>query len=226
MGILARFNDIIQANVNALLDKMEDPSKMIDQYLRDLTEALADVKRETAGVMAEEARTKRLVEENKAEAEKYAALAKKALAAGNEDDARVFISKKQQLESNGAGLAAAYAAAHENAVKMRQMHDKLVGDIETLNNRRQMIKAKVSVAKAQEKVNEFGVATDKTSDAISAFDRMEDKANRMLDTANAMAELNSKPIDEAKALEEKYKSAGTDVAVEDELAQMKRELGL
>ena len=52
MGILARFTDIIQANVNAVLDKMEDPAKMIDQYLRELTDNRAEVKRETAGVMA------------------------------------------------------------------------------------------------------------------------------------------------------------------------------
>ncbi|HAY98220.1 MAG TPA: phage shock protein A, partial [Mesotoga sp.] len=45
MEILDRFNDIIKSNVNALLDKMENPSKMIDQYLRELTEDLAEVKR-------------------------------------------------------------------------------------------------------------------------------------------------------------------------------------
>lgn len=105
MGILARFTDIIQANVNAVLDKMEDPAKMIDQYLRELTDNLAEVKRETAGVMAEEARTKRLMDENQAEVERYAGLAKKALQAGNEEDAKVFIAKKQQEESTGAGLA-------------------------------------------------------------------------------------------------------------------------
>ena len=41
MGILQRFSDIIQANVNAILDKMEDPAKMIDQYLRELADNLA-----------------------------------------------------------------------------------------------------------------------------------------------------------------------------------------
>ena len=58
MAILERFNDIIKANINAVLDKMEDPSKMIDQYLADMMDDLAEVKRETAGVMAEETRTK------------------------------------------------------------------------------------------------------------------------------------------------------------------------
>ena len=48
MGILEHFTDIISANVNALLDKVEDPAKMIDQYLRQMTEDLAEVKRETA----------------------------------------------------------------------------------------------------------------------------------------------------------------------------------
>ena len=57
MGMLDRFADIVKANINDLLDKSEDPAKMIDLYLRDLTENLAEVKQETAGVMAEEART-------------------------------------------------------------------------------------------------------------------------------------------------------------------------
>ena len=118
MGILSRFGDIVQANVNAVLDKMEDPSKMIDQYLRELNENLAEVKKETAGVMAEETRTRRLMEENQAEAARYEDLAKQALLAGNEGDAKVFLAKKQQLESAGAGLVTAYTAAHENAVKM------------------------------------------------------------------------------------------------------------
>ena len=56
MAILERFADIIKANINDLLDKCEDPAKMIDQYLRDLTEDLAEVKKETAAVMAEETR--------------------------------------------------------------------------------------------------------------------------------------------------------------------------
>ena len=226
MGILQRFSDIIQANVNAILDKMEDPAKMIDQYLRELADNLAEVKQETAGVMAEEVRTKRLVDENAAEVAKYTDLAKKALQAGNEADAKVFISKKQQLESAGAGLASAYASAHENAEKMRQMHDKLVSDIETLKSRRETIKAKVAVAKTQQKVNEVSSASDKASGAMSAFDRMEEKADRMLDEANAMSQLNAAPVDEAKALEEKYSAAATDASVDSELEQMKKELGL
>lgn len=226
MGMLDRFTDIVKANINDLLDKAEDPGKMIDQYLRDLTENLAEVKRETAGVMAEEARTKRLVDENAADIAKYDDLARKALTAGNEDDARTFLAKKQELEAKAASLKATYDAAHENAAKMRQMHDKLVGDIEQLSGRREAIKAKVAVAKTQDKVNEFASGADKAAGAASAFDRMEAKADQMLDRSNAMHELSQQPVDEAAALEAKYAAAGTDAAVDDELAKLKKELGL
>ena len=226
MGILSRFGDIISSNVNALLDKAEDPAKMVDEYLRKANKDLAEVKKETAGVMAEESRTKRLLDSNEAEVAKYNSLAQKALVAGNDDDARVFLTKKQELESLGAGLHTAYASAHENAVRMRELHDKLVKDINSLTARRQTIKAKLAVAKTQERVNKMGTGADKLQGSMGAFDRMEEKANRMLDEANAMSELNSQAIDEAQALEQKYKSSDTSASVEDELASMKAKLGL
>ena len=226
MAILERFADIIKANINDLLDKCEDPAKMIDQYLRDLTEDLAEVKKETAAVMAEETRTKRMLDDNAAEVQRFEGLARKALAAGNEGDARVFLGKKQQLEEKAASLQATYDAAHANAEKMRQMHDKLVGDIETLHSRREMVKAKVAVAKTQERVNQMGASADKAAGAMSAFERMERKADQMLDQANAMAELNSAPVDAAAELEKKYASAAGDAAVDAELAKLKAEMGL
>lgn len=225
MGILDRFGDIVKANINAVIDRMEDPEKMIDQYLRKMMDDLAEVKNSTAGVMAEETRTKRLVDENEAEVKKYEEFAKRALTAGNEEDARVFLQKKQELEATGAGYQTAYAAAHENAIKMRQMHDKLVKDIETLRGRREMIKAKVSVAKTQETINRTASSAEGSQTAMDAFGRMEDKANRMLDQANAKAELNMDPIDEAKELEEKYASSGS-ASVDAELEELKKQMGL
>lgn len=226
MGMLDRFTDIIKANVNDLLDRAEDPSKMVDQYLRDLTESLAEVKQETAGVMAEEARTERQVKENEADISKYDGLARAALEAGNEGDARTFLAKKQQLVAKGEGLRAAAEAAHENATKMREMHDKLVGDIEQLKSRREAIKAKVAVAKTQDKVNKMSSAGDRAAGAMSAFDRMEAKADEMLDRSNAMSELSSEPADAAAELEKKYADSASTAAVDAELARLKEEMGL
>lgn len=226
MGILDRFTDIIKANINDLLDRAEDPAKMIDQYMRELTDNLAEVKKETAAVMAEESRTKRLVDQNAAEVAKYQGLARRALEAGNEGDARVFLAKKQELESKGQALSTTYEAAKANAQKMRDLHDKLVTDIETLNGRREAIKAKVSVAKTQSKVNEFSSGADKAEGAMAAFARMEAKADQMLDQANAEAELSKSAGDRAAELEAQYAAAGNTKAVDDELARLKAEMGL
>lgn len=225
MGIIKRFGDIMSANINALLDKAEDPEKMIDQCLRNLNNDLNKVKAETAAVMADEQRAKRELDECNAEVAKLQSYAEKALVAGNEADARTFLAKKQQAVEKQTALQQAYDLANANAMKMRQMHDKLVKDINELNSRRDAIKAKVQVAKTQERMNKMTSSVGDSTSSLAAFDRMEAKANKMLDQANAMAELNSAPVDEFADLASKYDSAPA-AAVDDELAALKAQMGL
>ena len=225
-GILQRFKDIMSANINALLDKAEDPEKMIDQCLRNLNEDLAKVKAETAAVMADEQRAKRELDACNEEIAKYQTLAEKAVLAGNDGDAKQFLAKKAEIASKQVSLQQAYDLAAANSMKMRQMHDKLVKDISELNSRREAIKAKVRVAKAQERINQLTSSIGSSEASLSAFDRMEAKANTMLDRANAMAELNtSSSVDPLDDLAQKYDSSPS-VAVEDELAALKAKMGV
>ena len=222
MGILTRFTDIMKSNINALLDKCEDPAKMIDQTLRDLREDLAEVKKETANIIADAKSADRQVKE---EITKYTTAAQNALKAGNEDDARTLIAKKQQYESNLVSYKKTQELTHANADKMRQMHDKLVNDIETLEARRDAIKATVASAKAQEHINKIVSGGDKAKSSMESFERYEKKAEKMLDAATAEAELNAH-TSAASTLADKYTSNGSDASVEDELAAMKAKLGL
>ena len=153
-------------------------------------------------------------------------ISQKAIKAGQDDDARVFLTKKQELEDIGVSLAKTYATAHENASKMRQMHDKLASDIEKLKQRQSMLKAQISVADTKEKINQANQSIGKTQGSIGSFKRMEEKISARLDQADAMAELNEEPEDEAKQLEQKYAQKHESAAVEDELARMKQALGL
>ena len=225
MGILKRFKDIMASNINALLDKAEDPEKMIDQYLRDIQEDLRNVKSETATVMAEEQRCKRQLDECDAEIAKMQNYAEKALLAGNEADAMKFLEKKNQLIQKQVPLQQAYDAAAANSAKMKQLHDKLTKDVQDLNNRRDAIKAKVQVAKTQEKMNKMVGSIGDSSASLAAFDRMEAKANSMLDKANAMSELNSMGGDSIDDLASKY-DAAPNADVQDELAALKAKMGL
>ncbi|MBO5426192.1 MAG: PspA/IM30 family protein [Lachnospiraceae bacterium] len=226
MGIISRFKDIMAANINALLDKAEDPEKMIDQTMRNLTKDLGEVKEQTAAVMADEQRCKRELDECNSEIAKMQSYAEKALLAGNEADAMKFLEQKNTLTAKQTSLQQTYDVAAANAMKMRQMHDKLVKDINELNARRDAIKAKMKVAKTQQKLNEMTSSMTDSSSSIAAFERMEAKANSMLDQANAMTELNMSTEESGvDSLAAKY-DAAPDAAVAEELAALKAKMGL
>lgn len=224
MGILERFSTIMKSNINALLDKAEDPVKMSDQLLRDAMEDLAKVKQETASVMAAEKAAKREVDECRADVEKYGKAAKNALLSGNEDDARKLLAKKQEKEALLASLETAYASAMTNTQNMRAMYDKLQADVEAIKARQTAIKTKAAVAKAQETVNRVTSGTAKKESARSSLDKLEARVDTRLDTANATAQLEAEAHADG-ALVDKYSTASP-ASVDDELAAMKAELGL
>ena len=227
MGIMTRFKDIMAANINALLDKAEDPEKMIDQYLRNLESDFAKVKAETASIMAEEKSAKRKLDECDEEIAKMGEYARKAVAAGNDNDARQFLTKKSELTQKREVLVKNYELAKDNSTKMRQMHDKLESDISEMKSKRDMLKAKVKVAETQKKINEMGAGLESAGNNAAAFERMEDKVNRMLDEADAIGELNkSASGNDIDDLASKYDTADTGSDVDDELAKLKAEMGI
>lgn len=225
MGILTRFKDIMASNVNALLDKCEDPEKMIDQYIRNLEDDYAEVKAETASVMAEAKSAQRKVDECNDEIKKMSEYAVKAVTAGNDDDARKFLAKKSELTEKLAALQQTLDVANANAAKMKEMHAKLEGDLASMKAKRDTLKAKVKVAEAQQKINKLGASADKAGNSMAAFARMEEKIDRMTDEANAMAELDSGK-DDVDSLAAKYDDTNSSSSVDDELAALKASLGM
>ena len=166
------------------------------------------------------------MDECNAEIAKFQNYAVKAVEAGNDEDAKQFLLKKNQLVEKQTSLNQAYTLAADNAAKMRQMHDKLVADINELNTKKEAIKAKLAVAKTQERINKIGSSVAGAENNMSAFGRMEAKVDKMLDEANAMAELNDLSAnDPTAALAAKYEEKQEATAVDDELAALKASLG-
>lgn len=227
MGIITRFKDIMESNLNALLDKCEDPEKMIDQYLRNAKDDYAKVKAETASIMAEEKSAKRKLDACEEEIQRMTDYAMKAVTAGNDNEAKQFLEKKADLSSKLAVLQQDYQAAQANASKMREMHDKLEKDVKSLESRRDMLKAKMKVAKTQEKLNNLTSGISNASGSLDAFSRMEDKVNKKLDEVAAMEELNGSMESESiEDLAKKYDDHAQTSAVDDELAALKAKMGL
>lgn len=192
MGILSRFSQIMRANMNALLDKADDPEKAIDQYMRSLNSDLGQVKAETAAVLADERRAKRALDESSAEIRKLQRYAERSVEAGDEEKAVQFLERKEKQTEQHSDLQAAYEAAASNAANMKQMQDKLVSDMAKLEARHAELKGKLADASMQQKLN---------TGSSTAFNQLEEKANQAMNEAMALAELRAgKQEDDLDAL--------------------------
>ena len=138
MGILSRFSDIMSANINSLLSKAEgaNADKLLEKYLRDAKDNIAQVKAETAAVIAEETGLARKLDDNETNCKKYESYAVAAVKSGNDADARKFLTYKSHLETERVELAAQYHRAKDNSEKMRQMLKKLSEDVVAAESKR------------------------------------------------------------------------------------------
>lgn len=219
MSIVERFTTIMKSNINALLDKCENPSKMIDQYIRDCREDLAEAKKETAIVMAEETRCRKLLEDNQRKIDRYLEVAKSAIAAGEDNVAEEAIAKKQELEEKAREYQKLYDVASQNADKLKKAYNKLVNDLRELESRRDTIKAKAAIVKTQQRVSGFSnKGFGKTMDAI---DRMEAKVDSDLAISEAYDSLGEEIQDDSDKIIEDFCKG----SVKDELAKLKAEMG-
>jgi phage shock protein A len=220
-GILSRARDILASNINALLDKCEDPAKMIDQLLRDARKNLADVKRESANVIAQETAALRALEKERADVVEYTRATKAAINAGNEADALKLAERVAKEEAELAQAEKVYAICKQNADNMRAMFKKLSADVQLLEGKRANLKGLVAATKAQDSVNKMASKT--TGGIATKIDDMERKIQMRFDAANAMASLDAEVGDEAADLMSKYSGAG---GASDVIARLKGEMGM
>lgn len=216
MSIFKRMKNIVSSNVNAALDSMEDPSKMIDQTLRDLHKDLENVRKQTAEMMAQERMLGSEVENMEGTVKKLTAYAEKAVKAGNDDDARKFLKQKNDVLSQLASKKQLHTQMVSDVKKLRDMQQSLSNKISEMDRKKSSIKLKDEHAKAQEKMNKITSSVDSSS--LSKFDEYEKKIDAKLYSAQAMEELNKDPNDVSDLMVQ-YDSGLSDV--DDELAALK-----
>jgi len=233
MGILSRFADIMKANINSLIENTEakNADKLLAQYLRDAKDNLAEVKAETAGVIAEETAAGRRVVAINEEIAKLSKYAEQAVLAGNDTDARKFLEGKIAAEGRKAEAEKAFEIAKVNSDRMRQLTKKLNEDIIEAGKKMDELKAKLAVVEQQEKMNELVGKISSVGDQFSDYDRLADAVQKRIDAADAKLQLDNE-LDENKdinSLMKKYDEVAetekTDSTVDNELAALKAKLG-
>ena len=219
---LARIPKILEANLNDLLNKAEDPRKMIDQLLIDYKRDLVDVKRDTKEVMADYEIAEKNVKNCAASIAELENAAKNAVKAGDMDAARDLIAQKQKKEELLTDLNNTLEVRRQNANIMKEGYNKLVANIADLEARRDSAKAKISQAEALEKQSKLN-SVGNTDKVLDSFSRYEAEADRRLARANAGIELDGE-VSSVDNLLKKYGGAGNSASVDEELARIQAEL--
>jgi len=214
MGVFTRFRDIVSANINAMLDKAEDPEKMIKLMISEMEDTLIELKSSCAGVIAGRKKVERKLEEMREKAELWSERASLAVAKGRDNLAREALIEKRRfahlvesLENEVREYATLIDKYHED---MSELEKKLTAAKEKKRVLVERHKSAVSSKRAQEEIRRSTGA-----EAIARFDKLESRIERM----EAEAELvnaGKKPT-----VEEEFDTLASDAEIENELAKIK-----
>ncbi|MGG4220077.1 PspA/IM30 family protein [Paenibacillus jamilae] len=215
MSIFKRLRDLTMSNINAIIDKAEDPVKMTDQYIRDMQEDLEDAEKAVAAQIAIEKRFKQQYEEQAALVKKREEQAHTAAKAQNVDLARRALEERKSAEQKMNEFQAGYEQNKAAADNLRGKLDEMRRQLTEMKNKRETLVARYNAAKAQTEINKAmnGFSSDT---ATAGLKRMEEK---MLQ-AEARAEASNEMASKEKSLDEEFKELDKKSAVDDELAAL------
>ena len=211
MSIFTRFKDIVNSNINSLLDKAEDPEKMLRLMIGEMEDTVIDLKTTTAARMAEAIRSEKKVDEAKATVERWQGRAELAIEKGKDDLAREALIEKKHAQE-------AYERALENISSLKKSVEEGKEEIRTLEDKIKTAKDKLATlqreqARAQER-------RDSSVNLNARFEEMENRINRM----NAYNDLSKKS--EEKSAEEKFSEMEKNDEIEAEIERIKKEKGI
>lgn len=219
MSIFSRFRDIVSANINAILDKAEDPEKMVRLMIQEMEDTLIEVKSNCAGFMAEQKRMERQLEQVQAEAEAWANKARLAVEKGRDDLARAALAEKQRLtrkvESQTEQVAQSRELVSQTQTEIAQLEAKLSDAREKQRLIIQRRTAAMSRIQTQTKIRQMD-----TSEAFAKFEAYENGIDRLEAEAGLVDSLRPKD----STLRDKFADLEHEDAIEQELENLKKQV--
>jgi phage shock protein A len=219
MGIFSRTRDIIAANFTDLLDKAEDPSKMIRMIILEMEETLVEVRASAARTIADQKEMRRHISKLGALQESWTEKAELALSKGREDLAKAALVEKQKAADMAAQLDGEVAVLDESLQASEEDIAKLTGKLREARTRQNSIATRFESAQNRFKLREM-YNGPRMQDAFSRFEIME----RRVDMAEGRAEVAGMGAP-PKTLEEEIAELKSSEKVEAELAAMKARFG-
>ena len=209
MGVFSRFKDIVNANINALLDKAEDPEKMLKLMMQEMEDTLIELKSNCAARMASRIRLERRIEEQKALISRWQSRAELAVDKGRDDLARdALIEKKKELATLSSlmkDLDSYSEIIDQSKTEINQLEDKLSQAKLKLKSLQEKARAAEAEALANERLKR---------NTESHFDDLES----IIDRINSENELN-RP---SRTTADKFRDLEEQEEIEKELEALKK----
>ncbi|MBD1380300.1 PspA/IM30 family protein [Metabacillus arenae] len=215
-----RVKTVVDSELNAMLDKAEDPVKMLDQFMREMESDIRDAESAVAKQIANKKMLHRKFEEAQKMAEKREEQAMKAVEAGNDDLAKRALEDKKIHSSSAETLKGSYDRAKLDSESLRKKLDEMKAEYHEMKLKKDALKARAESAKTRTKMNRTmsGIGSDESR---RGFERMEEKVLQFeaeAETSEDMRSSNRSLDDELAALDKSND-------VDDELAALKRKMG-
>ncbi len=229
MGFLDRMSTVVQAKMNKIMDRIEDPRETLDlSYEKQLT-LLQNVKRGVAEVTTSKKRLELQKAKLQMNTDKLDSQAKEALLAGREDLARKALENKAALQGQAATLDQQIADLNDQQQKLMAAESRLASKVEAFRTKKETIKAQYSAAEAQVKVTESVTGiSEEMADVGMAVSRAEEKTENMKARSAALDELletgTLTDYSGGNDLDQEIAKAKAKSSVEDMLAKMKEEM--
>src|SRR5580692_1652740 len=223
MGIFSRLAQLIRSNLNDLISKSEDPEKMLNQVVLDMSTQLTEAKKQVAASIADEKRLAKQFEQETANSAEWERRAMMALRAGNEELAKEALARKKEHDA----LALTYK---DQWGKQKAAVDHLKRALRLLNDKIEEAKRKKNVLIARKKRAEAQRAIQDTmsglrdQSAFETFDRMAAKVDQIEAEAEAEGDLAEEYSGDT--LTSKFQELEGKHSADDELVALKRKMGM
>jgi phage shock protein A len=220
MGVFKRMKDLTKASVHDLLDKLEDPIVMLNQYLRDMETEIHDAEVTVARQMAAERRLKQRLDEAVRGGIERETRAEQALLNGNETLARKWLEEKVQYDQQATDLSGLHGPASAQVLELTEQLREMKEEYYKLRNKRNELSARAQMAKARQQMAQISsLHTIESGSASRGFHRMEEKILQMEAEADVVRSPGASYGKPASAVDSE-----SSFRVEQELAALKNRL--
>ncbi len=217
MGIFSRLGDIINSNVNAILDRAEEPEKLVRLMVQEMEETLIEVRASAAKTIADKKELGRKLERLREAQADWAAKAELALAKGREDLARGALAEKAKLNEAAQALEDELARLDDSLAHFSDDIAKLEAKLREVKARQKAIELREETVGAQLRVRRQ-LHDSRIEDTLARFEKIEQRIDAV------QGEVEAYDLGRGRTLSEQIDELARDAAVDDELAALKAKL--